>query len=135
MQPDVGVHLQRQPRQSGAGDHPFPILDPPDPFNGEEYGGAAGYAETLSGTYDLPPCDGHPGCSTQLTRSGDFGVLLIGATGDQIGVEMDVGPISTDCVYLSEILGDGRVRPKPDRRRDDHVPLRSTTTRCTATAR
>ncbi len=94
-------------RESGAGDHPFPILYPPDPFNGLEYGGAAGYGETLSGMYDLPPCDGHPGCSTELTRSGDYGVLLISATGDQIDVEMDVGPISTDCVYLSEVLGTG----------------------------
>ena len=94
-------------RESGAGDNPFPILYPPDPYNGLEYGGAAGYAETLSGTYDLPACDGHPGCTTALTRSGDYGVLLISATGDQIDVEMDVGPISTDCVYLSEVLGTG----------------------------
>ena len=57
--------------------------------------------------YDLPACDGHPGCTTGLTRSGDYGVLLISATGDQIDVEMDVGPISTDCVYLSEVLGTG----------------------------
>ena len=49
-----------------------------------------------------PPRLHHP-----LTRSGDFGVLLISAAGDQIGVEMDVGPISTNCVYLSEILGTG----------------------------
>ena len=68
-------------RESGAGDNPFPILYSPDPYNGLEYGGAAGYAETLSGMYDLPACDGHPGCTTGLTRSGDYGVLAVQGSG------------------------------------------------------
>ena len=57
--------------------------------------------------------------ATELARSTDVAALagdvsdpehrasLIAATGDQIDVEMDVGPISTDCVYLSEVLGTG----------------------------
>ena len=92
---------------SGAGGGPFPILDPPDPYNGEEYGGAKGSDETLSGTYDAPAMRQPPRLHHPADPLGRFRVLLISAAGDQIGVEMDVGPISTDCVYLSEILGTG----------------------------
>ena len=92
-------------------DQPFPILETAG-SGSTEIGGAQGYDETGDGTYTLAPCDGHPGCSTNLSLDPPFnshGVVLFDANADTVFVNVDVGGIEhgDNCGLSGLTLGDG----------------------------
>jgi hypothetical protein len=89
---------------SAGNDEPFAILDPPS--GGPEIGGAAGYDESLSGTYSYPPCGNQPGCSHDMSIApGHYGFLSFEANGDTIYATMeppsiDVGDCDNDLINV-----------------------------------